>query len=114
MAMTMLQAALTFFADKMRTLLSILGYIMDLLIDHGADYEAWLEEGFYPEPSPGPSVKTLYFDNENSELGINYNAVQHMRRFLQTFEEKRLISPCVSPVAYIILHTPLPGSSKQV
>ena len=66
-----------------------LGYILDLLIDNGADYETWLEEGLYPEPSPGPSVKTLYFDNENSELGINYNAVQHMRRFLQTYFTKK-------------------------
>ena len=66
-----------------------LGYILDLLIDNGADYETWLEEGLYPEPSPGPSVKTLYFDNENSELGINYNAVQHMRRFLQTYFAKK-------------------------
>ena len=66
-----------------------LGLIMDLLVDNGVDYEAWLAEGLYPKPCPGPSIKTLYFDNENPEMGIDYKAVQHMRSFLQAYFQKK-------------------------
>ena len=63
--------------------------ILDLLIENGADYKTWLEEGAYPEPCPGPSIKALYFDQENPESGINYEAGREMRRFLQAFFQNR-------------------------
>ena len=49
----------------------------------------WLEEGYYPEPCPGPSVKSVFFDKEDPGLGINYDAVREMRNFLQDYFAKR-------------------------
>lgn len=63
--------------------------VLDLLIDNGADCKKWLEEGYYPEPCPGPSVKSVFFDKEDPRLGINYDAVREMRSFLQDYFAKR-------------------------
>ena len=63
--------------------------ILDLLIDHGADYKAWFEEGLYPEPCPGPSMKAIYLDKETSEPGINYEAVREMRSYIQAYVQNR-------------------------
>ncbi len=60
-----------------------LGNVLDLLVEHGADLKTWREEGVYPEPCPGPSAQTLYFDAEDPDLGINFNACREMRSFLQ-------------------------------
>lgn len=75
-----------FSQEKVREQLSC---IFDLLLDNGADYKTWLEEGLYPEPCPGPSVKRIYFDAEKSELGINYEAVREMRSFIQAYFQNR-------------------------
>ena len=63
--------------------------IFDLLIKNGADYKTWLEEGSYPEPCPGPTIKTVYIDKENPESGINYEAVREMRNFLQVYFQNK-------------------------
>lgn len=63
--------------------------IFDLLIGNGADYKTWLEEGSYPEPYPGPAIKTVYLDKEEPESGINYEAVWEMRNFIQAYFQNR-------------------------
>ena len=63
--------------------------VLDLLIEHGADLKAWREEGIYPEPCPGPSAQILYFDAEDPNSGINYNACREMRSFIQDYFSRK-------------------------
>ena len=44
--------------EKVREQLSL---ILDCLIENGADYKEWLEEGYYPEPCPGPSIRNVFW-----------------------------------------------------
>lgn len=37
-----------------------LRFILDLLIENGADYVAWAGRGHYAEPYPGSSNKSMY------------------------------------------------------
>ena len=71
-----------FSQEKVRKQLTM---ILDLLIDNGADLKTWYEQGTFPEPCPGPSVKAVYFDKEDPESGIRYEAVKEMRDFLQEY-----------------------------
>lgn len=63
--------------------------IFDLLLEYGADYKTWAEEGLYTAPCPGPSIRSIYFDEERSELGIDYGTVREMRFFLQSYFRNR-------------------------
>ena len=65
--------------------------VFDLLIDHGADLNTWREEGYYPEPYPGPDINTLFFDEEKPGSGIDYEAIRENRDILQTHFQKRKI-----------------------
>ena len=63
--------------------------IFDLLFENGADFNAWFKEGSFPEPCPGPSIKSLYFDKEEADSGINYETVREMRSFIRAYFRKR-------------------------
>lgn len=37
--------------------------LLDILIDHGADFEHWAQKGHFPEPNPGESNQVRYLDD---------------------------------------------------
>lgn len=63
--------------------------ILDLLIEHGADYVAWAQRGHYPEPYPGPSNKSMYLDDfiPGDETDIDRN--RELRLFMQEYFKSR-------------------------
>lgn len=66
-----------------------LARILDLLIEHGADYVAWANKGHFPEPYPGPSNKSLYIDDfvPKDETDIDRN--KELRAFMQEYFKNR-------------------------
>ena len=63
--------------------------ILDLLIEHGADYVAWANRGHYAEPYPGPSNKSMYIDDfvPGDETDIDRN--KELRKFMQEYFRSR-------------------------
>lgn len=63
--------------------------ILDLLIEHGADYVAWANKGHYAEPYPGPSNKSMYLDDfvPGDETDIDRN--KELRAFMQEYFRSR-------------------------
>lgn len=63
--------------------------ILDLLIEHGADYVAWANKGHYAEPYPGPSNKSMYIDDfvPGDETDIDRN--KELRAFMQEYFRSR-------------------------
>lgn len=74
--------------DKVREQLSI---VLDCLIENGIDYKVWLDGGYYPEPSPGQSIRTLFFDaiDIESEKSDNNEEYIQIKIFLQNFFKAR-------------------------
>lgn len=73
--------------DKVREQLS---FVLDHLIENGADYEAWLDGGYYPEPCPGPSIRTLFWGRLEAEP-VNNKEYMQMKLFLQNYFKLRNI-----------------------
>lgn len=69
-----------------------LARILDLLIDNGADYAAWAEQGHYPEPYPGPSNKSMYLEDFVPSAEVPMDRNQEMRAFLQEYFRTRNLS----------------------
>lgn len=65
--------------------------IMNLLMDYGFDYKAWMDRHLYPEPSPGPTCREMYFDPIPHEMGLYRERWQSMRDFIQNYFGKRNI-----------------------
>ena len=59
--------------------------ILDLLIEHGADYTAWANRGHYPEPYPGPSNKSMYIDDFVPSDGTDIDRNKELRAFMQEY-----------------------------
>lgn len=64
--------------------------VLDFLIENGADYNAWLDGGYYPEPSPGPSIRRLFWGELEFEA-INNEEYEQMKLFLQNYFDSRSI-----------------------
>ena len=62
--------------------------VLDCLFDNGFDYDAWLEDGYYPEPSPGPCIRELFLGNKEYTANANEEYKQ-TREFLQSFLANR-------------------------
>lgn len=62
--------------------------ILDYLFDNGFDYDVWLEHGYYPEPTPGPSIKELFLGDKEYTANANEEYKQ-TREFLQSFLANR-------------------------
>lgn len=58
--------------------------ILDCLFEYGADYEAWLAGGYYPEPCPGPAIRELFWCDPKSLEATN-QTYQSMREFLHDY-----------------------------
>lgn len=80
------------YPDSQNAVRNRLAKILDLLIENGADYPAWLERGHYPEPYPGPSNRSLYLDDfvPSDEMPMDRN--KEMRAFLQEYFRTRNLS----------------------
>ena len=73
--------------EKVREQLTL---ILDCLFENGADYMEWLEEGYYPEPCPGPSVKdTFWCDLEL--VKVKNERYMSMREYLHSYFSDRNI-----------------------
>lgn len=73
-----------------------LARLLDFLIEHGADYEAWANRGHYPEPDPGPSNRSLFLDEfvPADESDVDEN--KELRAFMQEyFRGRNLHIPCL-------------------
>lgn len=73
-----------------------LARLLDFLIEHGADYEAWANRGHYPEPDPGPSNRSLFLDEfvPADESDVDEN--KELRAFMQEyFRSRNLHIPCL-------------------
>lgn len=62
--------------------------VLDCLFDNGFDYDAWLEHGYYPEPSPGPCIRELFLGDKEYTANANEEYKQ-TREFLQSFLANR-------------------------
>lgn len=71
--------------EKVREQLSA---VLDYLFNNGFDSDAWLECGYYPEPTPGPSIKELFLDDREYIANANEEYKQ-TRDFLQSFLANR-------------------------
>lgn len=71
--------------EKVREQLSA---VLDYLFDNGFDSDAWLEYGYYPEPTPGPSIKELFLDDREYTANAN-EEYRQTREFLQSFLANR-------------------------
>ena len=63
--------------------------VMNLLLDYGFDYEAWMDRHLYPEPSPGPTDREMFFDPIPSEMAVYRKKWQSIRDFIQNYFYKR-------------------------
>ena len=66
--------------------------ILDLLIENGADYMSWANRGYYPEPCPGPTSRSLFIDPSSPKNEFELERVQYIREFLQDYFKRRNIS----------------------
>lgn len=66
--------------------------ILDLLIENGADYVSWASRGYYPEPCPGPTSRSLFIDPSSPNNEFELERVQYIREFLQDYFKRRNIS----------------------
>lgn len=66
-----------------------LGFVLDYLIENGADYIAWCDGGYYPEPCPGPSIKSLFFDEY--EAVNNNEEYRQIKSFIRDYFASRNI-----------------------
>lgn len=71
--------------EKVREQLSL---ILDCLIENGADYKEWLEEGYYPEPCPGPSIRNVFWC-ELESIEVKNEKYMSMREFLHNYFGKK-------------------------
>lgn len=71
--------------EKVREQLSL---ILDCLIENGADYMEWLEEGYYPEPCPGPSIRSVFWC-ELESIEVKNEKYMSMREFLHNYFDKK-------------------------
>lgn len=65
--------------------------ILDVLIAHGADYNAWAHRGHFPEPYPGPSNQSMYIDAFVPHDDIKIDRNKELRAFMQAFFKSRNI-----------------------
>ncbi|MBQ9233799.1 MAG: ankyrin repeat domain-containing protein [Lachnospiraceae bacterium] len=66
--------------------------VLDLLINNGADYIAWANRGYYPEPCPGPTSRSLFIDPILPENEFDISRIAILRDFLQEYFKSRNIS----------------------
>lgn len=72
--------AYPFSQEKVRKQLKLL---LDFLFESGADFNEWMEEGYYPEPAPGPSIRALFFEQPKPETQYIFDKQKEIREFLQ-------------------------------
>lgn len=61
--------------------------VLDCLFNNGFDYDAWINHGYYPEPSPEPSIRELFMEkSEYMESGTE--EYKQTRLFLQDYFNK--------------------------
>lgn len=63
--------------------------ILDLLIEHGADYITWANRGHFPLPYPGPSNKSMYIDDFIPKDGTDIDRNKELRAFMQEYFRSR-------------------------
>lgn len=63
--------------------------ILDLLIEHGADYVAWANRGHYAMPYPGPSNKSMYIDDFVPGDETDFDKNKELRAFMQEYFRSR-------------------------
>lgn len=66
-----------------------LAKILDLLIEHGADYVAWADRGHYAKPCPGPSNRSIYIDDFIPQDGADVDKNKELRAFMQEYFRSR-------------------------
>ena len=66
-----------------------LAKILDLLIEHGADYVAWADRGHYAKPCPGPSNRSMYIDDFIPQDGADVDKNKELRAFMQEYFRSR-------------------------
>jgi|GEM_PF-310482 len=75
----------TYSQEKVRKQLTS---ILDCLFENGVDCTVWLEEGYYPEPCPGASVReTFWCDLE--AVKVKNERYMSMREYLHKYFEKK-------------------------
>ena len=60
--------------------------LLDILLEHGADFNAWANRGHYPEPSPGEPNRERYIDDFVSQGNVDRTA--HTRAVIQRYCKK--------------------------
>lgn len=68
--------------------------ILDLLIEHGADYVAWANRGHYAMPYPGPSNKRMYIDDFVPGDETDFDKNKELRVFMQEYFRSRNLHVC--------------------
>ncbi len=63
--------------------------ILDLLIEHGADYVAWANRGHYAMPYPGRSNKSMYIDDFVPGDETDFDKNKELRAFMQEYFRSR-------------------------
>ncbi|MGN0514260.1 MAG: ankyrin repeat domain-containing protein [Lachnospiraceae bacterium] len=63
--------------------------ILDCLIEHGADYVAWANRGYYPEPHTEPSNRSLFIDAPVPDVEPEIERCKAVRAFLQEYFHNR-------------------------
>ena len=66
--------------------------VLDLLINNGVDYIAWANRGYYPEPAPGPTSRSLFIDPIRIDNEYEIDRIQMLREYLQEYFNSRNIS----------------------
>ena len=66
-----------------------LAKILDLLIENGADCMAWANRGYYADPYPGPTSRSLFIDPTSPDKEFEVVRVRSIREFLQDYFKSR-------------------------
>lgn len=61
-----------------------LAALLDILLEHGADFNAWANRGHYPEPAPGEPNRVRYIENFIAKDDIVDNPA-HTREVIQRY-----------------------------
>lgn len=79
----------TVYSQSQEAVRKQLAKILDLLIEHGADYAAWARRGRYAQPYPGLSNKSMYLDDFVPGEGMDIDKKKEMRAFMQEYFRSR-------------------------
>ncbi len=80
------------YPDSQEELRKKLTSILDLLMNNGVDYLTWADRGYYPEPAPEPTSRSLFIDPIRSDNEYEINRINILRDFLQEYFNSRNIS----------------------